>query len=982
MKRFISILLGVWIAFSACTEDDLLENGSVGDKEVWATLSFGHQNFEEIDISTRATLNDVAESSVQNLFVYVFDSNGNRLFSRFYDADDRVTTLPTTPNNRWTVTNRTSTNNQQTQGKVMVKSPTLTGGSIYVLANLNADQLNISADQLNTVDNLAELQALTVTLNQEITSRTGYFLMQGNAKGITISETGDITKDGASVTIPLVRLDAKVTVNVRVGTAAAGQEMKDFLPESWQVMRLPKGTKVVESDTDAGTLGYFDSPELTFESDQNGVKSFSFYMLESKKDTQGLSSYNQRDERWKNTDGSYDLSKGMWRNVSDDATYLVVKGRVQMEVNTAVADTKQYLEADVVYYVHLGNWGYSDKGYNDFTVNRNTHYTYNITIKGLHNIQVEVETGVENQSGATGHVYQSKEEIFTFDAHYGQQVFRINAASVDPEGMDWYVKTPFAEGTPKSNSLDKLDYGWVTFMLNKVDGNKYSENNQWYPGDESESLMDVEEFTKFLKEEKVKLSNGQPSAFKKHDGSDCIYVTAFVNEYYYYTNPVNSNENSVGLWKRFVNQPNRLMHILSDTQKSPDGDSSMSGSILTVRQRSIQTPYNLEKEGLVSAFGCETVDETRPYYFTFYENNDPESSKKDLGNNSTNNGLYNTACLWNMFTNEVDDRKWATYLNYEIPNSASTDRVNHFMISSKESMRYSPMSRNRDNNGNGIIDPEEIRWYIAPLEQLYALYVGDLGLSSDAQLYPASLAKLSNDRDEKGKWQWRSHIVCSNQTTISNSSQYISKYWPEMLWAEEGVSISGYGQEWQKQAPNSIRCIRNLGMPDAKASNLADKSANVPTPMIQVSTADDVVYTFDLSNMNARSARYFTTNELVPGDENAESSRIYFGFETNRSFIDYSSGYSTLKTAIESGNSPCTEEGYRLPNVREAALMAFYCPQNWWGNAVIQCCSYYSHGSLGGNLYYDNSTTSWYFRYKYITLSLTPNKLRFVKDLR
>ena len=187
MKRFISILLGVWIAFSACTEDDLLENGSVGDKEVWATLSFGHQNFEKIDISTRATLNDVAESSVQNLFVYVFDSNGNRLFSHFYDADDRVTTLPTTPNNRWTVTNRTSSNNRETQGKVMVKSPTLTGGSIYVLANLNADQLNISADQLNTIDNLAELQALTVTLNQEITSRTGYFLMQGNAKGITFS---------------------------------------------------------------------------------------------------------------------------------------------------------------------------------------------------------------------------------------------------------------------------------------------------------------------------------------------------------------------------------------------------------------------------------------------------------------------------------------------------------------------------------------------------------------------------------------------------------------------------------------------------------------------------------------------------------------------------------------------------------------------------------------------------------------------------
>ena len=37
----------------------------------------------------------------------------------------------------------------------------------------------------------------------------------------------------------------------------------------------------------------------------------------------------------------------------------------------------------------------------DFTINRNTHYTYTITIKGVNNIELEVTTGVENQSGAT-----------------------------------------------------------------------------------------------------------------------------------------------------------------------------------------------------------------------------------------------------------------------------------------------------------------------------------------------------------------------------------------------------------------------------------------------------------------------------------------------------------------------------------------------------------------------------------------------------
>ena len=149
--------------------------------------------------------------------------------------------------------------------------------------------------------------------------------------------------------------------------------------------------------------------------------------------------------------------------------------------------------------------------------------------------------------------------------------------------------------------------------------------------------------------------------------------------------------------------------------------------------------------------------------------------------------------------------------------------------------------------------------------------------------------------------------------------------------------------------------------------------------MIQVTNSPQGVYYFDLSNMNDRSARYYTSQELVPGNENDETSRAYYGFETDDEFISYSGSYSDLKDALESGNSP-SSDGYRVPNVREAALMSLYCPEEWWGSHEILSCSYYSHGSLGGTLYYDNGTISWTFMNKYITISGGVNSLRCVRD--
>jgi hypothetical protein len=140
------------------------------------------------------------------------------------------------------------------------------------------------------------------------------------------------------------------------------------------------------------------------------------------------------------------------------------------------------------------------------------------------------------------------------------------------------------------------------------------------------------------------------------------------------------------------------------------------------------------------------------------------------------------------------------------------------------------------------------------------------------------------------------------------------------------------------------------------------------------------VYRFDLSNINDKSVRYYTSHELIPNDENGESSRTYYGFETSSSFQSYNGSYTDLKRSLENGDSPCPD-GYRVPNVREAALLSLYCPSQWWNGNIIYSCSYYSHGSLGGDLYYDNGTTTWAFQNKYVTMSGAPKSIRCVKDI-
>ena len=1021
IRHLLHAFLWAWLLFAmSCADDELAQQTFVGGT-VKATLQFGTTGNDTIAIKTRTTYDYHYESMVRNVYVYIF-ANGDKVYGRYFGADD----LGNTGNDEyWTVSNvGPNETSGKTTGTLHLKVPTISAeAEIVLIANIDLDFLNISEERLGLVRTRAELQELVVSLNQEIPDRNaGYFMMTGNQEGVSIGTDGTINLPQG--TIKLRRLDAKVEVNVRINPneVTNSQKVEEFIPESWQVVNLPKSSLLVPSANalDLQEDAYFDISPKNFETTENEVISgtstggvlhgFSFYTLENKHSANLKKSvggnYHNRDRRNKNADGTYNTDNGLWEYAPELATYMIIKGELKMLVDPGLT-SEQHLIADVTYYVHLGDFA-SDK--DNYDVLRNTHYKYTINIKGVDNIEVEVETSNDNQSGITenqpgamGHLYEAEEDIYTFDAHFGQRVYTIKASEVDVENMTWYVRTPFGrEGIPAKDETGKeiyndLDYKWVEFMLNdKVSGsNLYASGNMHYPADKSK-LLTVIDMLNLVKREVQLWKNGQESLF---DRNGEMKFTVFVNEFYYETNPMNPNDPDV-IWKKFVNQPNRLMHILCKNNRSADDDSSVTGSILTIRQRSIQTPYNISQShtSLTEAWGCETEDETRNQAWFYhpnerYNNFNASTHKPSYtpDNTSRSDGLYNTACLINLVSGTGNAKtlntslRWDTFIDY----SGTELNLKSEYLSGLRSV----FLRNRDLDGDGIVDPEELRWYIASLDQLCGLFIGDQGLSSEAQLYPIEASRQPNVKVNGGVFNqvdpWRMHVVSStawNQTAGNT---------PIIVWAEEGASTGEYQQHYGKPAYSPVRCIRNLGTPNATSTNIGTAGANFPKdplviverPTGTINTAS--VYRFDLRNVNKESLRtYYTSHELVPGDEYSSMARVYERFETGalQQYSNENSPYPGLKSMLETGGSP-SPEGYRVPNVREGVLMYLYCGQdtNWWGGNSFSVSNYYSFGYFGNNYDYQGSEYfySWYIFNNRVTIGAPIAKhIRFVRDIQ
>ena len=1076
MKRHIAILLSIaTLILGGCVKEQFRPDTVLKDGEGWLYMNFGAK--DAVQISTKATLGYASENQILNIYVFIFDSNGKKVFGNWLQSEDRLDSEGAVRSSArdkcWYVAN-TSTEGTPSQGCLKVKVPAGENMKVYLITNLNADMVKISSDLLaSSVNNEADLLGFTMQLNQYTVSRNAYFPMSGSQKGINVTGTNQDLNNRYD--LKLKRLDSKINFKFVTGTRPDenGQVAKSFQALQWKVVNVPVTSRVIEDqDKDAymadpkmstpeqyaeAAQYFFDTDWVNYESAESSKDmSFSFYMMENRQTPKNSSfkSYNDRSREVKTAAGlnstvhvdyidkrGRNVSKNIKQfvNANDFSTYVVVEGRVEMDLHDD--DKGKVLGADVIYLIHLGDWNssidsdgkyYDDKYTNvyDYGVKRNYNYNYTVTINSVNNIRVEVETETtENQPGATGMVTIAKEEIAICDAHYVSKTMTFHARNFVQVGIDgsmtdisntltWKVKTPFCNGSPRiENGIDipeGLDYKWVHFRLNKkaADGSYYSDQRRKFTtrpfaysevyrdaddnvegdgtpglaGYHNDGVMDIIDLVKYIKEQ-AKLyvdyynaggvgtytgdfDNGLVNGATDPEGPK-ICVTAFVDEYYYDEHPL-TGVKSQTLWKQFVNKPDRTMHILSDSNVSKDLESSTTGSVVTIQQHSIQSFFNTDESetALHTAWGLEHMDE--------FPDKWQWGANTSAGNTDLFNGMLNTCKLWGLCgpssTTFITEVPWSNYMNIEVNND--TPQLLEDEIHNK--LRYSCMTRNRDNNGDGKIDRDEVRWYAASIRQLIGIYVGEGVISPTSRLYNRS----PEDRKNSTPSKWMQH-VCSSTWQGEGES---------LVWAEEGISTGPYGMNNQEGAKveMSVRCVRNMGM-DADHS-LTD----LPQDYVQKEqNLENGATVYNLSFVNKASLRDYSSIELPLHLENEKENYLYEKFEVATEFVTSTSGKfqafnDAITTAISKGGSnPYCPKGYRTPNQREMAIMAY--------NKLYDGSEFNNYkGTSYGNMmsrtafsfgHYGLNTVDTKFGYGYssvITLdrNMVASTTRCVKDIR
>lgn len=887
MKKVMKLaymLMGVALLFSSCSED-IFPGGSESNEDVTISLAYSDVSPRDIVVNSRAT--DAEERHLDNLYIYIFDGNGNlkgyKGITTGLDQD---------------------TNNDKKARVSNIK--TRSGESyIYAVANYNTGRYPLTVSErkvengklpINLDEEKARAGEYTFTLNDlkalnfqrnvdDQISITDAFLMSGavnSGKVVNINTAGNITSDdtnGNAIRLSRIVSKVKFTIKEKTGDGVT----RSFKLANYDIMNIAKnGTligsidsndkKQISNDTDVSnikglTLGVNDVDKTT------GAEYFEAYLPENLQDA-----IHDVTDQVKREDDTKSNPK-VFTNAPKYGTYVVLKGKYE-ETKDGSTQT-----ADVTYYVHLGD---CSENYNDYNVERNCKYTFNITVAGVNEIIVEAKKEGNNQPGAEGVVlkYGNTGKNLTLDSHYEYMVMRFNQADIKKlkESKLGYYYQVYALGkktepinvkdgaTTTAQQLNGVDTSWIEFAITGRNNSKssYGSENDGrgtpcdYPG--KESTMDIETFLKEL------YDNADNNSFWSNKGY--IDATCFVSENYY------SNLS----WDKYVNDVNkRAFYVANNVWVSEDTRSVYAEAQYGLTQHNIQTFYDVKQAGSIIAYGCETINDEEGKEFT------------DDGIGGTSNNEY-----WYPYQSKGDN-KWDGRANMKQDLSGLTwDN-----IKSNKSLVKACMSRNRDLNGNGTIDENEIRWYAPAVNQYIGLWIGEEVMSTEAKLFNKQTSTLSTDNDPGCRMLY--------YTSTSGINTYFS---------EEGMATNNHNSKWKATL---IRCVRNL------QSNDNDKGyAKTPTKFWTTSNSDKDV---ELDKVDSRALIVGgNSNELIGHTERSEINKPAKSFRiANKTYPESNSSSASMQNVVD-GNFKCngnyyqTNYKWRVPNQREMSVMYLIDP--------------------------------------------------------
>lgn len=633
---FILLLLPLLVC---CTDEDLIQRSGVTEGiPTTVDISVGTA---ANTAKTRSALLESEERKIYDLYLWVFNASGGVEFSREYPRDE----LNMAASDLEAATGEKDNDAPTSMG--LLKNIGLTTGekTLFLLANYKSDGdglFHVEPDVLEGIVNLSDLEKIKAAMTIHTLFRPNGNLLMSVTHKVTISNA---TK---RVEVSLKRCEAKVTVNVKTADGLV------FEPGTYKLGNVPSSTFLTEhtkgsdqtASWDANGMdgkSYWNSEKFQFEGDADNITT-SFYMPESRKaakkailptspgynaDRKG---YDLRQKQLKSpVAGATDkpnLQNGATEYAPDLAPYIEFTGELRQSMMTGDIPTERF--GRVTYRIYLGYTSIEDP-VNDYDIERNVHYTYNVTIKGMNDLVIEALSDKDKEEepspGTEGLVYDAHRS-FIFDCHYEQGLMRFKKdelAIFNPDGslkddamLSFAIRTPFCdkiisytkaelEQLKNNNYIPlkekKADTDWLKFYIHPSTLADNGNEDMQYFSDTGANLLSLEQFL-------YRLMNEPDYVFNAASG--LCKVTVYANEYFYEQNPMQENApKDKDLWKIFANSPDRTFDLLVNTSHeiSPDGQSRYHQAIVTIRQMSIKTVFVNSPDGM-RVWGVENVNET------------------------------------------------------------------------------------------------------------------------------------------------------------------------------------------------------------------------------------------------------------------------------------------------------------------------------------------------------------------------------------
>lgn len=923
---------------TSCSEEIFGGDGASG-QDVTLTLNYEQSLPKKITV-TRASS---GENALHNLQIFIFGEDGKLKGYRWI-----------THNSSSTDTANDENYLDQTGNKKSVSVKTKTGKSyIYAVANVSTSIYNLDESDTKikliptnateawdeddarngdidfTLSDLKKIPFLRTKGELRITEEN--FMMSGMAYEGNLCEIAYNSNGKAYITKPtdedyqlikLRRIVSKVKFKVAANTGIT------FTPTSYELREIPqKGWLIEDSETakkDITDNDFNDSYSSTFvTNDQETVDgttydTFTLYLPEN---IQNHNIKNSSITTWadRETDngGSTKESTKAFTYAPEHGTYLILKGKYTGPLSTSgktvtidKTETNPTVNATVTYYIHLGDF---KTNISDFNVERNCFYTYTITINGVHDLWVEVdkETDEQTEGSTEGLVFNLVNgKVYDLDSHYCK-LDMIFTPSTD-------VTTQQENGETKSfvyfMAKDLRGDTGICRLVKDSKGNYSIEkgnSGMWSTAastDEPNNL-DWIEFLEGSNQNYPKAANktsangyyGGLIALLRHlieikDQTTSITYTCFINENYY------KDHN----WGDFVNIDPRYFYICRDLSTSNDKRTIRGAVIYGATQRSIQTVYNTAEDGSIIAYGCETNPNDN-YGGKSCNMSNGASLDTPLDFIASGNGVgTDTWDGWSNMINDLDQSGWNVRNWYTDGQSSIAGYQNY------QRARYACMSRNRDNDGDGVIDDDEVRWYCPTLQQYAGLIVGEEALSSDARMYTGNTSTLG--QESSANWQQR-----YNGTHYYFNENQNSHY----IWAEEGLAVSNNAGTSATTNPSKlyVRCIRNL---KSKGTGVGTKSSPVvPDTYYEPNSG----YTVNLHHMNTKAVRTsYQESELTA---HIETSVLNAPAQKFQCATGLTTSATTMVKAVSDKTTVCGDyhedtdksDKWRAPNQSELILM-------------------------------------------------------------